>query len=134
MTPPPHPIHLEGAAPPRAALSPAMAAGDFVFISGQVARGDDGRTIGVGDIATQTREVVARIAEILRTLDAPLTSVVSTTVFLPSFDGYAAYDAAYAQAFGGHLPARATLQAGLNDPEFLVEIQATAYVPARHDA
>lgn len=112
--------------PPPAAYSHGMVAGDRVFVAGQVALGPDGNVVGEGDLVAQTRRTIANIETVLKVAGASLQDVVATTVYLTSFDDYAAYNEAYVEAFGGHKPARATVRADLFRPEFLIEIQAIA--------
>jgi 2-iminobutanoate/2-iminopropanoate deaminase len=111
---------------PAAAYSHGVTAGDLVFVAGQVALGPDGEVVASGDLAAQTRFVISNIEVILKATGATLKDVVSTTVFLTSFEGYAEYNVAYVEAFGGHKPARATLRADLFKPDLLIEIQAIA--------
>jgi 2-iminobutanoate/2-iminopropanoate deaminase len=111
---------------PAAAYSHGVTAGDLVFVAGQVALGPDGQVVAPGDLAAQTRFVISNIEIILKAAGASLKDVVSTTVYLTSFEGYAEYNVAYVEAFGGHKPARATLRADLFKPDLLIEIQAIA--------
>ena len=59
-----------GLAPPNQ-FSHVVGAGDLYFLSGQVARGDDGRVVGPGDMAAQTRQSFANLAVLLLAL-APM--------------------------------------------------------------
>lgn len=111
---------------PPAAYSHGIVAGERVFVAGQVALGPDGKVVGDGDIVAQTRQTLANVETVLKAAGATLQDVVATTVYLTSFDGYAAYNQAYVEAFAGHKPARATVRADLFKPEFLIEIQAIA--------
>lgn len=113
-------------APPVAAYSHGAEAGNLVFVAGQVATDKEGNTVGCGDVAAQTRQVIANVEAVLKTAGCTLQDVVSTTVYVRDFDAYAEYNDAYIEAFGGHKPARATVQAGLVKGEWLVEIQAIA--------
>jgi len=119
-------------APPSAAYSHGVVVGDRIFIAGQVALDPEGKIVGEGYVAAQTRKVVSNIAAILKAAGARLQDVVYTTVYLTSFKHYVEYNQAYIEAFGGHKPARATVGAELFKPEFLVEIQAIAVKGAGH--
>jgi enamine deaminase RidA (YjgF/YER057c/UK114 family) len=55
---------------------------------------------------------------------------VQATVYLTDFSQFAAYDAAWREVFGDHLPPRATVDAKLAWDKLLVEVQAIAYVGA----
>jgi len=113
-------------APPVAAYSHGIEAGNLVFVAGQVATDKEGNTVGAGDVVAQTRQVIANVKAVLEAAGCTLQDVVSTTVYVRDFDAYAEYNEAYIQSFGGHRPARATVQAGLVKDEWLVEIQAVA--------
>lgn len=106
-------------------LSPAISTDAFIFTSGQLGFGPGGRLAGP-DIETQTRQAIANIAAILGAHDLALEDVVKTTVWLTDGALFAAFDAAYAVAFGAHKPARSTTIAGLVVPGGLVEIEAIA--------
>lgn len=111
---------------PTAAFSHGVSAGDLVFVAGQIAQGPDGDIVDESDVGAQTRQTISNIEAVLRSVGATLHDVVSTTVYLTSFEQYAEYDRAYAEGFGDHRPARATLRADLVRPGALVEIQAIA--------
>jgi 2-iminobutanoate/2-iminopropanoate deaminase len=98
----------------------------MMFIAGQCGVDREGDTVGVGDAAAQTRRAIENIEMVLRDGGFELTDVVYVTTFLASLDHFDAYDRAYANAFGSHRPARATVRADINHPELLVEIQAIA--------
>jgi 2-iminobutanoate/2-iminopropanoate deaminase len=104
-------------------LSPAKRAGDLVFTSGQLGFAD-GKV--AGDIATQTAQTIANIAAVLAAKGLSLTDIVKTTVWLTRREDFAAFNIAYAEAFGDHKPARSTTICGLAIEEALVEIEAIA--------
>lgn len=105
-------------------LSPAIIAGEFVFVSGQLAL-HDGACTG-GDIAAQTHVALDNIEAIL--LDAGLTldDVVKTTIWLTRAEDFPAFNAAYGSRFGTPYPARSTTVTQLLIPGALVEIEAVA--------
>jgi 2-iminobutanoate/2-iminopropanoate deaminase len=112
--------------PPSAAFSHGVVAGDMMFLAGQCSLDEHGNTIGPGDVAVQTRRAIENMESILRAGGFALTDVVYVTSFLASLDDFDAYDRAYAQAFGAHRPARATVRADIHSRDLLVEIQAIA--------
>ncbi|MAM84187.1 MAG: hypothetical protein CL472_05885 [Acidobacteria bacterium] len=93
-------------------LSPAIAAGDFLFLSGQIAFGPDGAMAG-DDIASQTHQVFRNIQAVLATHGATLENVVNATVYLTDPEDFAAFNTVYADYFPGTPPARTTVIAGL---------------------
>jgi 2-iminobutanoate/2-iminopropanoate deaminase len=107
--------------------SQGIVAGDFIFLAGQVAFDENNNLVGPGDVVAQTRQVIKRIEIALREAGASLQDVVSATVFLKDLKDFQNFNRAWAEAFGDHRPARATVQAQMALPELLVEVQAVAY-------
>lgn len=124
------PIAPSDVTTPTSPFSLGMATPGLVFVAGQVPLDADGEVVGVGDVAAQTRQVLANVRSVLAAAGATLADVAMANVYLAGFDGYADYNRAYAEAFGEHRPARVTVQAGLARPEFLVEISAIAVRPS----
>jgi len=92
--------------------------------------GPDGQV--VLDIAVQTREVLANIADILASVGAGLSDLVQVTSYLTSMADFDAYNAVYAEHFDETGPTRTTVAvAELPHPHLLIEIQAVAVLPAR---
>lgn len=115
--------------PPRGAYSPAVRAGDLVFVSGQVPRDPwTGALVGGDDVAAQTRQTLANLALALAAAGAALTDVVSVAVHLANADDWAAFDAAYREVFTPPYPTRTAVGAALRG--VLVEVTAVAYAPA----
>jgi 2-iminobutanoate/2-iminopropanoate deaminase len=112
--------------PPSGAFSHAAVVGDMCFLSGQCGVDTEGRTVGVGDVAAQTRQALRNIEVVLEDGGFELSDVVYVTTFLVDLDDFDDYDRAYADAFGSHRPARATVRADIHSPDLLVEIQAIA--------
>ncbi len=108
------------------ALSPAMSAGDLIFLSGQLAFGADGTIVAPDDVARQTEQVLANLGRVLASLGLDLSDVVKTTIWLTDTGDFPAFNAAYAASFGTHRPARSTVRADLMLPGARVEIEAVA--------
>ena len=108
-------------------LSPAVRAGDFVFVSGQVPVGTDGNIVE-GGIGPETEQVIRNIESALALADCTLADVVKTTVWLRDRDDFAAFNEAYGRAFPQNPPARTTSEARLM-VDIAVEIEAVAYKP-----
>jgi 2-iminobutanoate/2-iminopropanoate deaminase len=108
-----------------APYSQAIAAGGFVFVSGQVGM-RPGETQVVGDtVEEQTEQTFANLRAILEAAGTGLDRLVKTTVYLTSLDDYPAMNEVYRRHAGDVPPARATLAAGL-PAGCLVEIEAVA--------
>ena len=111
---------------PSAAYSFGVTSGDMMFLAGQVGVDGDGNLVGNGDVGAQTRQAIANLELVLQSGGYELSDVVYVTTFLTDMANFAAYDSAYAEAFGSHRPARATVGSALASPDMLVEIQAIA--------
>ncbi len=107
-------------------LSPAVRAGDFVFVSGQVPV-VDGKVVE-GGIAAETRAVLGNVRAALRLAGCELSDVVKTTVWLRDRDDFPAFNTAYAEFFPENPPARSTAESRLMI-DIAVEIEAVAYRP-----
>ena len=108
-------------------LSPAVRAGDFVFVSGQVPVGKDGKIVE-GSVGQQTTKVLDNVAAALALADCQMSDVVKTTVWLKRAEDFAEFNAAYAPFFPKDPPARSTAESRLMI-DILVEIEAVAYKP-----
>lgn len=109
-------------------LSPAVRAGDFVFVSGQVPVGADGKVVA-GGVGPQTTRVLENMRAALALAGCEMSDVVKTTVWLKHAEDFAAFNAAYAPFFPQDPPARSTAESRLMI-DIRVEIEAIAYKPA----
>lgn len=109
-------------------LSPAVRAGDFVFVSGQVPVGADGQVVS-GGVGAETRAVMANVKATLALAGCSLDDVVKTTIWLRDRADFAEFNAAYAEFFPDNPPARSTAESRLMI-DIAVEIEAMAYKPA----
>src|SRR5215471_14038295 len=117
-------INPPGVPAPRGPYSPAVRAGDFIFVSGQVPVDPaTGQLIG-GDIAAETRQVLNNIKGILEGCGASMADVVRCGVFILDGKDFAAMNAVYAEFFGEAKPARTTVVAGFAAAGMRVEIDA----------
>jgi 2-iminobutanoate/2-iminopropanoate deaminase len=106
--------------------SPGMCYGDLVFVSGQ-----SGRQPGTGQIAadveSQTEQALRNVAAILEAAGAGLEDVIRCGVFLVDMQEFPQMNAVYERMFGGHRPARTTVEvSGLPGEGLRVEIDAVA--------
>jgi 2-iminobutanoate/2-iminopropanoate deaminase len=109
-------------------FSPAIHAGDYIFVSGQVGFVDAGGR-EVKDIEAQTRLCLENMKRVLAAAGASLDAVVKVTVFLRSEKDFSAMNKVYQDYFGKDKPARSTVITGLALPSMLVEIECIAYAP-----
>jgi reactive intermediate/imine deaminase len=108
-------------------LSPAVRAGDFIFVSGQVPVGADG-VIVAGGIEAQTRQALANVEAALKLAGAEMSDVVKTLVVLADARDFGGFNKVYAGSFPQNPPARTTMEARLMI-DIRVEIEAIAYKP-----
>ncbi len=117
-------------APPRA-YSHVVKAGNTVYIAGQVARDQDGKTVGVGDIKAQTEQVFKNLEAALAAAGGNLSHLVKTNTFMTHREDLPAYREAKAKYMShDNLPVGTLiLCSGLANPDFRIEIEAIAIVP-----
>ena len=109
--------------------SPAVRAGDWLALAGQV--GIDPATGGLvgGGVAEQTRQALANVAAVLDDCGASLGDVAKTTVFLLDMGDFPVMNEVYADAFAGHRPARSTVAVAALPLGARVEVEVWAYLP-----
>jgi 2-iminobutanoate/2-iminopropanoate deaminase len=122
-------ISPPGVPAPRGPYSPAVRAGDFIFVSGQVPIDPVTRQVVPGDIREETRQTLTNITRILEGCGASLADVVKCQVFLADAKDFAAMNEVYAEFFGEAKPARTTVVTAFAIPGIKVEIDAIAYRP-----
>ena len=110
-----------------APYSQAIAAGGFVFVSGQLGL-KAGDTAISGGIEEQTEQIFANLAAILAEAGSDLGRLVKTTVFLQNLDDFQAMNGVYAQRVGDSPPARSTVEVAKLPSGALVEIEAIAQI------
>ena len=109
--------------------SPGITAGNLVFVSGQAGR-DPATGEIADDVEAQTEQTLKNIAAILEAAGSNLSHVIRCGVFLIDIGDFQKMNGVYGRMFGGHRPARTTVQvAALPEPGLLVEIDAVALVP-----
>lgn len=119
----------DGVSTARGAYSPAVRAGDLVFVSGQVPRDAATGELRGSDVAEQTRYTLEKLDGVLRAVGGSLDDVVSVTAYLQDIGEWDSFNRVYREAFRDPYPTRTTVGAQLGD--VLVEISAVAYLPRR---
>jgi reactive intermediate/imine deaminase len=105
----------------------ATKAGGLVFVSGQVARKDDG-TLVEGGIEAHTRQTMKNVAHALELAGCTLDDVAKVTVWLADAGDFNDFNRVYGEFFPGKRPARSTIQAA-NMVGTKLEIEAIAFKP-----
>jgi len=109
-------------------FSPAVRAGDFVYVSGQVPADAQGEIVA-GGIEAQTRQVMANLQAALALAGATFDDVCKCTCWLQDARDFGAFNRVYMSYFPNGRPARSTTEARLM-VDAKVEIDAIAYKPA----
>lgn len=106
--------------------SQAIAAGPYVFCSGQIPLDPATGQVAAGGIEAQTRQVLENLRAVLEAAGSRLELVVKTTVFLADLGDFAAMNSVYAAYFPEKPPARSTVQVEALPRAAAVEIEAVA--------
>ena len=123
------PVPTPSAPPVAGPYSPAVRAGDWLVLAGQVGLDPVTGKLAEG-VEAQARQVLANIAAVLGDCGATLPDVAKTLVFVTDLGDFATVNGVYAEAFGDHKPARSTVQVAGLPAGALVEIEAWVYLGA----
>jgi len=112
---------------PLGPYSPFVRAGDFVIVSGQGGMLDG--AVVEGGVKAQTEQTMRNVVTQLTAAGVELSDVVKTMCFLTDMGTFAEFNAAYADAFGDHRPARSTVEVSALPGGMDVEVEVWAYKP-----
>jgi enamine deaminase RidA (YjgF/YER057c/UK114 family) len=108
----------------------ALRAGSQIFVTGTAPVADDGSVFAPGDAYAQARRCFEIIRLALEDLDADLSCVVRTRMFVTDIARWEEYGRAHAEFFGDHPPATTMVEVkGLIQPDMLIEVEADAVCP-----
>ncbi|NWF80483.1 MAG: RidA family protein [Chloroflexi bacterium] len=119
-------ISTESAPPAIGPYSQAIAAGNLIFISGQLAIDPASGEFVTGDIAAMTRQIFTNIETILAAAGSTLSKVLKVTVFLADLNDFQEMNQAYATFFPSNPPARSTVQVARLPRDARIEIEVIA--------
>jgi 2-iminobutanoate/2-iminopropanoate deaminase len=105
----------------------AARAGNFLFVTGQVAADPATGEYVFGDIETETRRVMDNLVIVLETAGFALSDVVSARAFLTEFGEYEAFNRIYTEYLGEFLPTRTTIGVVALAAGARVEVDLVAY-------
>jgi 2-iminobutanoate/2-iminopropanoate deaminase len=108
--------------------SQAVSAGDLVFCSGQIPLDPMSMTLIGETVADQTEQVLKNLSEVLKAAGSAPGKVLKTTVFLKDMNDFVEMNNVYADFFGDHKPARATVEVARLPKDVKVEIECTATI------
>jgi 2-iminobutanoate/2-iminopropanoate deaminase len=119
-----------GIATPRGPYTPAVRAGDFIFLSGQVPVDPATSQFSPGDIKHETRLTLSNMKRLLEGVGSSLADVVKVGVFLADGAEFAAMNEVYVEFFGESRPARTTIVCSFM-ADIKIEIDCVAYSPKK---
>lgn len=105
--------------------SQAVAVGDMIFTSGQIAINPETGNIEAADIKAQTEQVCKNLKAVLEAAGSSLEKVVKTTCFLSDMDNFAAFNEVYGKYFTTK-PARSCVAVKTLPKNVLVEVDTVA--------
>ena len=111
--------------------SHAVDIGGLLFCSGQIPLDPETMKLVEGGIEEQTRQVFSNVRAVLEAGHASLEDVAKTTIFLADMADFPVVNGIYAQEFGGHKPARSTVEVAGLPLGALIEIECMAVLPKR---
>ncbi|MFD2184738.1 RidA family protein [Rhodoplanes azumiensis] len=122
-------VYAIGKKNPNLPFHPAVRAGDFIFVSGQVAKDENGNMLS-GTIEEETAGTIESIRRILAEEGATLADVVRVTTYLEDTRDFGRYNKVFGEKFKDAVLARTTVEARavINTK---IEMDAIAYKPRR---
>jgi 2-iminobutanoate/2-iminopropanoate deaminase len=123
-------LMLPGMAPPISHYCDAVRFGELLFISGIVGVDGQGKVVGEGDAARQTRQIFENMRHVLAAFGAGFGDVLKVTVFLTNIEDRARINPVRQEFFGAARPASTLVEVSrLVRPDLLVEIEAVVGLP-----
>jgi len=120
-------VYAIGKKNPNLPFHPAVRAGDFIFVSGQVAKDADGNMIS-GTIEEETKGTIMAIERILAQEGVTLSDIVRVTTYLEDARDFGRYNKVFAEHFKDAVLARTTVEARAVIST-KIEMDAIAYKP-----
>ena len=121
-------VSAAGAAKAIGPYSPALKAGNLLFLSGSIPLDPVSGQLVDGGITEQTTRVMENIKALLGAAGADFNQVVRTTVFMVDLGEFAAMNEIYASYFSAPYPARSTVQVVKLPKDVRVEIDVIAVI------
>jgi len=122
-------INTHNAPSPIGPYSQAINAGNFVFVSGQIAIDPVSGELVIDNIETETRQVMDNIKSILTEGGIDFDTIVKTSIFLKDMQDFSKVNEVYGKYFKDQFPARETIQVAGLPKNVNVEISVIAIKP-----
>ena len=119
-------IYSEQAPEPIGPYSQAVAYGNFLFVSGQVAIQKSSGKMITGDIIEETEQVMFNLKAVLEANGMNFTHVVKSTIFLSDMNNFPKVNETYGKYFPIDPPARETVEVSRLPKDVNVEISCIA--------
>jgi 2-iminobutanoate/2-iminopropanoate deaminase len=124
------PVPTPSAPPVAGPYSPAVRAGDWLVLAGQLGLDPASGALVPGGAVAEARQALTNVAAILGDCGAELSDVAKLTIYLVDLGVFAEVNRVYEEAMGGHRPARTTIQIAALPAGGSVEIEVWAHRPA----
>jgi enamine deaminase RidA (YjgF/YER057c/UK114 family) len=109
--------------------SRAVKIGNVIEVTGTVAVDENNEVVGKDNAYAQTKFVIEKIEKVLQRAGASLKDVVRTRMFVTDISRWEEYGKAHGEFFSNIRPCTSMIEVkGLIEPEYLIEIEATAVV------
>jgi enamine deaminase RidA (YjgF/YER057c/UK114 family) len=107
--------------------SRAVKTGNTIEVTGTVAVDDKDQIVGKDDAYVQTKFIIGKIEKVLNQAGASLKDVVRTRMFVTDISRWQEYGKAHGESFKDIRPCTSMIEVkGLIEPQYLIEIEATA--------
>ena len=124
------PVPTPHAPVPAGPYSPAVRAGDWLVLSGQIGLDPATGTLVTGGVEAEAAQVLANIGAVLGDCGADWADVAKVAIFLTDIGNFAAVNALYERTMGGHRPARTTVAVAGLPAGAAVEMECWAHRPS----
>ena len=109
--------------------SPAVRAGDWLVLSGQIGLDPGTGSLVTGGVEAEAGQVLSNLGAILSDCHAEWSDVAKVGIFLTDLGNFAAVNALYEEAVGSHRPARTTVGVAALPVGAGIEIECWVYLP-----
>ncbi len=119
-------INTQEAPAPIGPYNQAVKAGNFLFVSGQIALHPETNQLVMQDINAETHQVMQNLKHILSATQMDFSHVVKATIFITDMNNFSQINEVYGKYFSGDFPARETVQVSALPKGVNVEISVIA--------
>jgi len=121
-------IKTTNAPAPIGPYNQAVLAGNFLFVSGQVAINPENGELNISNIEEETHQVMRNLKAVLLEAGLDFENVVKTTIFLTDMGTFTQVNEIYGKYFTSDFPARETVQVSVLPKNVNVEVSVIAIV------